>query len=380
MLPHVKRILKALTGSIVFYIVLSIIIHFIVFRSADRVMFGPPDTGLDRIGENRIIVSILGGHRKKKTDAADSNESTNAAGELIVEKFTVSAIDESLLFQKPAPPVQTNAVAAIPAATNETNISDITGMAGTNAVSNVSNTNRYVIPFDIGETIVYEVEVVIDELPAVRGVVGMVSIELTDIASINGRRVFVAQAETSSLEAISDLYTLHDVFYSWFDAQTFQTYKIEKKVREGQYFDYVTNIYYSDKGYGIYYNKNSPDGRRYEMASYNSYDIITLLYLLRVVDKTKPFILNWVADRGEQRELNIVFHDEGYVDVAMKGKFKRVDAITAKDVKTGITIYLAKQYGFFPVKAVIPAFKLKDYTITVVATLKKYTPGRKGPF
>lgn len=358
-----KHLLSIAASSAVFYIVLSFLLHIIAFQTANRAIFGPADTGLDQVRDNSVIVRLLGGGRRTPpTISADSN----AQAARTPSGFAVTVVKE-VLEKEDVPASNTAASNAV------TNLALIMTNAGDTNV--LSNTNM--MPFDLGETIVYDVEVSIAEMPAVTGTVGTVTIELQDYAALNGRRVYVARAETHSLELISDLYELHDIFYTWFDAADMRTMRIEKRVHEGQHIDSVTNLYFSDQGYGIFFHKFAPEGRRYVINDANTFDIIALLYLLRVVDKTRPLNVNWSDDFGSQRMLNITYEEKGVIDVAMKGKFRRVDAIAARDTKTGITIYLAKDYGFFPVKAVIPAFKVSGYTFTLNATLKKYIPGKK---
>ncbi|MEK6796858.1 MAG: DUF3108 domain-containing protein [Spirochaetota bacterium] len=366
-LARVKRLLSIAAGSAAFYIILSFILHIIAFQAANRAVFGPADTGLDLVRDNNIIVNLLRGG-KRTAPAATTASNEHAAR--MEEKFAVTVVKEII----EDTPVETN-TAASNAMTNLASLSSNTlAMGDTNGA--LSNTNM--MPFELGETIIYDVEVSIAEMPAVTGTVGTVTIELQDYAALNGRRVYVARAETHSLDLISDLYQLHDIFITWFDASDMRTYRIEKRVHEGQHIDSVTNLYFSDQGYGIFYHKYAPAGNRYVINDANTFDIISLLYLLRVVDKTKPLDVNWADDFGNQRKLNITYEEKGVIDVAMKGRFRRVDTIAARDTKTGITIYLAKDYGFFPVKAVIPAFKVSGYSFTLNATLKKYIPGKRG--
>ncbi len=231
--------------------------------------------------------------------------------------------------------------------------------------------------FNIGEKIDYDVEVQVDKLPYIKGTVGTVEVKVKEVTNIRERPVFHCTADVRSLDSIINLYVLKDFFETWFDAEFLETYQIEKNVREGGWLDYITNFFHSGEGYGIVHSKSTgPDGNRYDMLPH-SYDIITLLFFLRITEKDKPLDINWVADFGQKKNLKIEFSEGGELELNLNGKKEMIRTLIAHEKDTGITVYLAKDYDNMPVKAVIPAFKIVGYTINLNATFKRYLPGQK---
>lgn len=80
----------------------------------------------------------------------------------------------------------------------------------------------------LGERLIYEVF-------WMGAPVGLGTLEVKEMTTLDGRRAFhvVAVAETN--EFLSNIYPVHDEVHSWIDAETLQSLQFEKKVSEGSY-------------------------------------------------------------------------------------------------------------------------------------------------
>ena len=192
----------------------------------------------------------------------------------------------------------------------------------------------------IGEKASYFIEIEVDALPFIKGYVAIVEVFSKDAVSIGEKTVFHCVMKAYSMEYLSGFYELHDTFNTWFDCGTLKTIRIEKIVHEGSWKDHVTNYFHSDDGYGIYYNRNTPpEGKRYDMPG-NSCDIITMLFLLRKAEKTKPLNIFWVTDVGNKKEMNINFE---------KGPDLEVDIDSVKETVSTLIDIRAILKSYHPV-------------------------------
>lgn len=231
--------------------------------------------------------------------------------------------------------------------------------------------------FRIGEKASLEIEASVDLLPFLRGVVGMADVEMVGLTNLGNRKTYHSVLKAYSHPSISGIYNLNDTFFTWFDCEDMKTLRIQKKVSEGDWKDFVTNEFFSAYGYGIYRTKSTPaEGLRYPMQT-NSCDIVTLIYLLRTVDKSVPLEIHWVADQGQSRKLRIMFLESPDIQISIHGQKTRARVVIARDSQSGVQIYLAKDYDYLPVKVIIPSFKVAGFSINLTANIRDYNPGMK---
>lgn len=356
----------------IFVLLLSVLINGLCLALI-QIIFLKVDSGLDKLKQSRSVVLLENDSGPSGSKKAVNKAYKKAGKSLNQAQSSNSPVNTNAQALIKNEALNTNLIETVKPLSNATVLANSTnGFSPTNTLSNI--TEPYY--FRLGEKISYSVEVEVNEIPAIKGVVGTVEIEVLELTNIRGNESYHCRSTVRSLDAIINLYELKDVFDTWFDSRTLKTYQIEKQVKEGGWLDNITNYLYSDEEYGVIFSKDSPEaGGRYELRR-NSFDIITLLYFLRITDKSSLLNLNWIADFGQRKELAIEFNKGEKLSLVLKGKETQVDTVVANEKQTGIKIFLAEGHDYLPVRAVIPAFKVVGYTFNLIATFRHYEPGK----
>jgi hypothetical protein len=230
------------------------------------------------------------------------------------------------------------------------------------------------LPFKVGERAVYDVIVDAKGPISIKGKLGQNVVEVMDITNIRGHEVVHCKAVVSSVRWISYIYTLRDEFHVWSDTETYMPHRIEKFVHEGEWTNHIRIEYYYDKGYGIYNDRRTTD-KKFDIPDGGAFDILSMFFYIRGVDKKEPVTLNW-TENMRTKKMEIYFSEGKRMRVKPIDRRDRFTLINAHEQTLyDITISMAKEQGYVPVYANVPAFDVYGYEISIQGVLKKYDEG-----
>lgn len=228
----------------------------------------------------------------------------------------------------------------------------------------------------VGETIHYDIIVDIKGELNISGKVGSLIFRLDGKGKYRGKESYRCHTFVRSLPWVDVIYTMRDYFYVWFDAYSFQPYKLEKIEKEGDWENYVTNMLYPQEGYGNYIDKRKSK-RIYDIpTNAPSFDLLTLIYYLRHIEKEGKDVDLHYIEKYWTTPMHFTFKDakpQYCYPLRKNGKVRIRRAIQKKkDTYGGFIVNMAKDYGNVPVSVIVPDFEVSGFTVTIFGKLRTY--------
>jgi hypothetical protein len=201
-------------------------------------------------------------------------------------------------------------------------------------------------PFRLGEKLIYHVK-----FGPIVG--GNASLELKQ-AIYNNKMVYHARGEGKTVGLAEKLYSVKDVFESYFDSNSILPYKAIRDVKEGNYrkhdeaiFNHSNNTVYSTRKDTIF------------SVPSNTLDMVSLLYYLRSLDlqNMKPGAVLHTVTFFDEELFPFDIRYKGKEDVKTKyGKIRcfRFDPVVEPgrmfESEDDMTIWISDDRNFIPVK------------------------------
>jgi hypothetical protein len=230
------------------------------------------------------------------------------------------------------------------------------------------------LPFKPGEKITYDLVGQIKEW-RMKGTLGNMEIALVGYELFKGKRLLHAHATISSSLLLKTRYELKDVFHSWFDPKTFQTYRVEKIIQEGTYTNHV--IYEIDPQTGTVteHNRNVQKVRNYTRPD-KAYDFVSFLYWLRTAKKDQTFTFT-LFDGEWKNQFTVAMTPGDDVSIPLLDKKNKLKTLVIKQSKPyDLTFKFAKDFSYIPIEISVVNVQAGNVHVTARSILSGYKPGK----
>jgi hypothetical protein len=230
------------------------------------------------------------------------------------------------------------------------------------------------VPFKAGERITYDLVGQIKEW-RMKGTLGSAELVFVGLENLKGKPVYHAVASASSSLVMKSRYELKHVFHSWFDPRTFQTYKVEKIVKENEYTNHMFIDVDPKTGVVTEIDKGSPKGKKYSKPR-DAYDFLSFFYWLRSIKPNRSFTCTlFNGEWNKQITIGVAPGEDTKVpQLDKKNKLKTI--VVKENQLYGLEISYAKDFNYIPfVMKVVNVQKL-DMHVTGQFVITGYNPGK----
>jgi hypothetical protein len=230
------------------------------------------------------------------------------------------------------------------------------------------------IPFKAGERITYDLVGQIKEW-RMKGTLGSAEVALVGLENLKGKSVYHAVASASSSLLMKSRYELKHVFHSWFDPKTFQTYKVEKIVKENEYTNHMFIDVDPKTGVVTEIDKGNPKGKKYSKPR-NAYDFLSFFYWVRSMKQDKPFTCTLFNGAwNKQFAIGVTPGEETKVPLLdKKNKLKTI--VMKENQMYGLEIRCAKDFNYIPFVMNVVNVQMLDVHVTGQGVITGYQPGK----